>query len=64
MSNPSISHQTDVRGGAVILKADHAANIDLIDRHIAVAIGDSHNRLNFACKIDCLIVATTANWVL
>ena len=64
VGNPGISYQADVRGGAVILETDHATNIDLINRYIAVAIGDSHNRLNLACQADGLIKATAANRML
>ena len=59
-----IFNQADTRSGAIVLKADHTANIDLVDGHITVAIRHGHHGLDLAGQVYRLVVAATANRVL
>ena len=59
-----VFHQTDTCSGAIVLKADHTANIDLVDRNITVAIGHGNHCLDFTSQVYRLVVAAAANRVL
>ena len=55
--------KVDARGGAVVLEADRAADIDLVDRNIAITISHSQHSLYLASQAYCLVITASTNWM-
>ena len=55
--------EIDVRSGAIILEADRAADIDLVDSYVAVAIRHRQYGLHLASQAYGFVIATAANWM-